>query len=319
MNNNFERSHILEMACLAQLTYVAYNQGEEVTKKILTSKFQTFINTYNQIEFLHAPRLFNSNGELSTVGFLLSNSKDIVIAVRGTENVDDYFYNILVQPNSEYIHSGFDRYVKSFWQQIQDFVLREDNGRKNIFITGHSLGGAAAILIAKNLSEPGFKPINPYVLETYTFGAPPVSTLELIMDTPLFRFRNAADFIPNLPQVIAILINRIPRLKKLIINWNPQFLQTLSEYCHTGNEYLIEKDNKIRSLDKPDIGKAWQWIQLTKSLMPHLQLKIYKQDKNGITNLLRQIIASLIKASLQEHRAIRYVERLNYDELPPWN
>lgn len=74
MNNNFVRSHILEMASLAQLTYVAYNQGEEITQKNITSKLQLFLSSYNKIKFLHAPRLFNSNEKLSTVGFLLSNS-----------------------------------------------------------------------------------------------------------------------------------------------------------------------------------------------------------------------------------------------------
>jgi hypothetical protein len=319
MNNNVNRARTLEMASLAQLTYVAYKEGEAIVKTILNSGLQPFINSYKKIEFLHAPRLFNSRGELSTVGFLVSNPDYIVIAIRGTENLDDYFCNLLIQPNSEYIHSGFDIYVQSFWQQIQDFLLQEDNGSKNLFITGHSLGGAAATLIAKYVSQLRFKPIHPYALETYTFGAPPVSTVEFTLDTPLLRFRTSGDLIPHLPQIVVTLINRIPQLQNLIINWNPKLLSTLSKYRHTGNEYLIDKDDQIRHLEQPEIGKAWLWIQLTKVLLANLQLKIQKwEDKNNISNLLTEMITILIDTSLQEHRAIKYVEKLNYGQLPPW-
>jgi triacylglycerol lipase len=200
------------MATLSQLAYIAHNQGTEVVSQILKLGCPPFVQQYQTIEFLHAPRLFSSTGELVCCGFVLSTPNQVVIVIRGTENLEDYFFNLLVQPNSEFIHSGFHNYVEKFWAQLPDFLLREDNGRKDIFVTGHSLGGAAATLIAKRLQEPGFKPVEPHVLETYTFGAPPVSTVDLMLDTPLYRFRNAGDFIPHLPKIVSVLINRIPRL-----------------------------------------------------------------------------------------------------------
>ena len=51
---NCQRS--LEIACLSQLTYVAYNQGLEVVREILTSGFSPFVRQYETIEFIQAPR-----------------------------------------------------------------------------------------------------------------------------------------------------------------------------------------------------------------------------------------------------------------------
>jgi len=314
MKISLDRERTLEMACLSQLTYVAYNQGDNVVCDILKSGCPSFVQQYQTIEFIHAPRLFNYTGELACCGLLLSTPSDVVIAIRGTENLDDYFFNLLVLPNSEAIHSGFNLYVESLWQQLQDFILREDNTKKNIFVAGHSLGGAAAKLIAKRLGETNLKPIEPYILETYTFGAPPVSTLKLTLDTPLYRFRNVGDFIPHLPKTIAALMNRIPGLKRAIINWKPQLLQTLTDYCHVESEYCIENNYQIIRLDEPGTVNIWQLLQLSKLLIPQLQL----HTQTDIKNKLRLIIANLIQASLQEHRAIRYVEKLSFGKLPTW-
>ena len=42
------------------------------------------------------------------------------------------------------------------------------------------------------------------------------------------------------------------------------------------------------------------------------------EEKSGVKGRLRKLVQTWIQASLQEHRAIKYVERLNYGNLPPW-
>lgn len=258
MKHTLNRQRSLEMACLSQLTYVAYNQGLEVVRDILKSGCSPLVRQYETIEFIQAPRALISTSDFACCGLALSAPNEIAIAIRGTENLDDYFLNLLAESNSQGIHSGFDTFVERFWEQLQEFILREYNSRKDIFITGHSLGGAAATLITKRLQKSGLKLIDPYVLETYTFGAPPVSTEEFILDTPLYRFRNAGDFIPHLPEIIAVAIKRIPGLRGAIANWKPGLLETLSNYSHLEAEYLIENDYSCRQLDEPDISKIWQ-------------------------------------------------------------
>lgn len=51
---NCQRS--LEMACLSQVTYAAYNQGLEFVYEILKSGCSPFVRQYETREFIQAPR-----------------------------------------------------------------------------------------------------------------------------------------------------------------------------------------------------------------------------------------------------------------------
>ena len=313
MKISTDRQRTLEMACISQLAYVAYKQGNDIVSNILKTGYPSFLQPYQTIEFISAPRPLSDTDELVCCGLLLSTENDIVIAIRGTERLDDYFFNLLAFPNSEAIHSGFNLYVKSFWQQLQYFIQREENANKNIFVTGHSLGGAAATLITKRISETELKPIAPYTLETYTFGAPPVSTIELILDTPIYRFRNSGDFIPNLPKIIAVLLNRIPGIKQVIINWKPELLKTLADYSHIGNEYCLNKKYEIIEQTETNLPNLQLILQISSLLATQL-----KSPSQADINKFRLLINTLIQTSLEEHRAIKYVERISFGKLPPY-
>ncbi len=139
-------------------------------RELLKSGFSLFVGQYETIEFIQAPRALISTGDFACCGLALSAANEMAIALRGTQNLDDYFLDLVVNPNSKGIPSGFDTFVERFWEQLQQFILREDNSRKDILLTGHSLSGAAATLITQRLQESGLKLIEPYVLETYTLA-----------------------------------------------------------------------------------------------------------------------------------------------------
>jgi pimeloyl-ACP methyl ester carboxylesterase len=304
ITNSQERDRLLEMACLSQLAYVACKQETAIVERIVISGYPPFVQQYQTIQFLHSPRLFDAE-KLVCCGLIASTPREIVIAIRGTENLEDYFYNLLATPNSQAIHRGCYAYVESFWQQLQDFLAKEEPTQKHILVAGHSLGGAAALLITKRLQELSFRS-----LETYTFGSPPVSSQEFKLDTPVYRLCNAGDFIPHLPQIAELLIKRMPRIQNAIALWQPNLLPALTQYRHQGIEYLIDRDYQIHQRDRPQMGNIRQWLKFSQLLLPQLR----SDGKNG----LRHIIKALIKASLQEHRAIEYVSRLNGGQLPPW-
>lgn len=75
------------------------------------------------------------------------------------------------------VHSGFYKAQQSVWQEVMQFVKehtqesggREGFTRKNLWLTGHSLGGAMALITAVLLAE---ELSVPCIDGVYTFGSP---------------------------------------------------------------------------------------------------------------------------------------------------
>ncbi|ELR97783.1 lipase family protein [Gloeocapsa sp. PCC 73106] len=310
-NSAFTYERILNLSTLAQLSYVAHKQGESVVESIITSGYQPFVKAYSTFEFLYTTSLFNGNSDSICCGLVVADDDEIVISIRGTENLDDYFLNLLAHVNADYLHTGFTTYVDSFWSKLFHLLLTLDDGTKNIFLTGHSLGGAAALIITHRLQAYYRYPQKSYLMETYTFGAPPVSSRKIDLSTPVYQFHNEGDFIPFLPQTLALSLNIVPGVKTLLKNWNPTLIQSISDYAHQGENYLIGRNYQVRKLDDGESLNFWPWFSLSRSLFPSLK------SKNPL-DLFKQMIHEVIENSLDEHRALSYVERLNYGIAPPW-
>ena len=56
MKHTLNRQRSLEIACLSQLTYVAYNQGLEAVREILKPGCSPLVRQYERIEFIQARR-----------------------------------------------------------------------------------------------------------------------------------------------------------------------------------------------------------------------------------------------------------------------
>lgn len=310
-NCSLTRDRILNLGTLAQLAYVAHKRGESVVQDILESGSQPFVTVYQHIQFLYTKSIFSSNTNPLCCGFVVANEREIIISIRGTENIDDYFLNLLVHVNEEELHTGFVTYVDSFWSQLFQILLRLDDGTRDIYITGHSLGGAAGIIVTQRLQSYYLHPLKPYSLVTCTFGTPPVSCKTITLQTPLYQFHNEGDFIPFLPQTIALSLNIIPGVKALLNNWDSVLVRTISDYKHQGENYLIEKSYQLRKLADDEYVSFSPWFYLSRSFLPSLPAK-------NTLDLFKNLVHSVIQRSLEEHRALSYVERLSYGVLPPW-
>jgi triacylglycerol lipase len=110
-----------ELSVLSHLTYVAYKRGCDVVEQILKNGEASFAQSYTNIAFLNANRLFKPEITENCCGFIAINDNDIVIAIRGTENLDDFFYDLLALTDSEKdsIHLGFSMYVDSFFSKYK--------------------------------------------------------------------------------------------------------------------------------------------------------------------------------------------------------
>jgi hypothetical protein len=117
-----------------------------------------------------------------------------------------------------YVHSGFYRNVRSTRYEILKALKRAVEGHsirpsaeklesklQALYITGHSLGGASAAMLAV---EPAYRrPILSRLKAVYTFGAPMIASPELAEDCDrhdflrerVIRYVYANDIVPQLP------------------------------------------------------------------------------------------------------------------------
>jgi len=130
-----------------------------------------------------------------------------ILAFRGTElNLKDIKADIKarltsVEHNGEtvQIHSGYFRQFESLRPTIEEALSSADVRSLQLFITGHSLGGALAITSVKFLASD-------ITGACYTFGSPPVGLKSFDYDikTPIYRVVNHIDIVPRLPNPILV-------------------------------------------------------------------------------------------------------------------
>lgn len=124
-----------------------------------------------------------------------------LIAFRGTEvaltDLTDVKTDLKAQlvpgEGDEKVHQGF---LEGF-NRVRDQILadlKKFGGESPLYITGHSLGGALAILCTRYLGHDSHG-------ACYTFGGPRVGNLMVAekIKTPIYRVVNAADIVPRLP------------------------------------------------------------------------------------------------------------------------
>lgn len=138
----------------------------------------------------------------SMIGYVASVDDVTVIVFRGTDNDVDWIVNLnpstVETPNGP-IHKGFYNAYQPLKPQI--VKLLKNRNSKHLWITGHSLGGALAVVCAYDLVEnEGLK-----VDGLITFGQPMVARRQLAehLDALLIgkyaHYVNGSDLVPRIP------------------------------------------------------------------------------------------------------------------------
>jgi pimeloyl-ACP methyl ester carboxylesterase len=140
----------------------------------------------------------------SMIGYILSEDDVVVIAFRGTNphEVSDWLSNASRNPVTTErgpIHGGF----LSAYQNLESQVAEVLNGKSvnHLWVTGHSLGGALAVVCAYELEEEALYRIKGVV----TFGQPRLARPQLAnyLKKKLLgryaRFVNREDLVPKIP------------------------------------------------------------------------------------------------------------------------
>ena len=148
-----------------------------------------------------------------------------------------------------------------------------------MFITGHSLGGALAllttVLVAPDVNG-----------ACYTFGAPRVANYEYFRDlkTPVYRVVNSSDAVPRVPPGSGMLLVRgVIRGAAWVTGWWPgvsglfkkaeELVDRLNGYRHHGDlRYLTDvaagRFDKVRLLQNPPAidRVVWMWRGIVKEV-----------------------------------------------------
>ena len=171
----------------------------------------------------------------------------LVLAFRGTEkSLQDWKTDLrakLVPARDELkpglIHQGFQASYYAVEAQIEAELARFPG--EPLYLTGHSLGGALAVVATRFLDQGS-------LAACYTFGSPRVGDLSLAKEfrTPIYRMVNAADAVPRLPfgegyALCMRMVRRacfflpfIPVLRRVY-----DYMDRIAGYTHYGDERYL--------------------------------------------------------------------------------
>lgn len=225
---------------LAQASHLTYSNKLSVTE----IKEKTGISVVKFFDY-------NATLKWNIVGFWGCYRDYLTIAIRGTNNIGDWRKNFCFWPNHEFclkdgsgsrVHDGFSRSVEESWKEFLEdlqLLIRENRGENEwkLLLTGHSLGGALAVLTAYRLSS--FPEFNSKIQAVYTYGAPRVGD-QIFKDSykiTHYRFEYGNDPVPALPPSMSGYRHSgqkfyLPKNEPNVIRKNSQGTQAYSAFAN---------------------------------------------------------------------------------------
>lgn len=206
---------------LGHLSALAYLTEPEMDSHAGVANLR-FINR----KFFSSPRLpakGSSPGADGAEAWCFESEHACVVAFRGTEKkLNDILTDLKFQlvhireESAERVHAGFKQQLSSLWPGICAWL---SDRNKPVFFTGHSLGGALAVLAAHRWSKPqtwdgdsSQAARRSPVAGVYTFGQPRVGNEAFAEDyretlsKRTFRYVNHSDIVPTLPPPLPLKI-----------------------------------------------------------------------------------------------------------------
>jgi triacylglycerol lipase len=179
--------------------------------------------------------LYKTDPDIQVSYFLATNelTKTQVISVRGTSNIENTMVNIslklrLDQNTGIYLHEGFLSAARRVYAELKP-LLKPDY---KIRTTGHSLGGAVALILAMLLDFDQFN-----IDQVTTFGQPKVTNLagaNKLNRINIIRVVMPLDLVPLVPPL------------------DPLDINNLDIYWHAGKEVVLLPDNQYAILEGLD-------------------------------------------------------------------
>ncbi|HEY9050910.1 MAG TPA: lipase family protein [Gammaproteobacteria bacterium] len=244
--NSINFSVIKEYAGFSNATYKTETQIREFSS----------LKKYTLTHYSNIP-------EIEISYFLATNdtAKTQIIAVRGTSNIENAIVDIALKLTPDKlagvrIHNGFSQAAQAIYKEIKP-QLKTDYV---ISTTGHSLGGAVALILAMYLDIDKFN-----IGQVITFGQPKVTNIggaNKFQGLNIIRVVTPKDLVPLVPPLDPVDINNI------------------DIYWHLGKEVLLLPENTYAILEgMSSMLRATRFTQepLNENNLANHQMSLYLQ------------------------------------------
>ena len=213
------------------------------------------------------------------------STKEIFISIRGTANIKNALKDAEYTKNKDnklaiLLHKGFNESTDELYENLQSHIIQFKK-EFTFNITGHSLGGAMAVILMMHLQVDGYK-----LGSVITFGQPKVTNekgVKQVDDSPLLRIINNDDLVPLVP----------PR--SLVSATHGFFRHMGPEIILLGGEAYIHLSHG--PAEKEDVTAFW-------NKLGHQSLKDHFMD-----NYLAQI-----KSKLERSKEVPYSDKKNFEK-----
>ncbi|MDH5472751.1 MAG: lipase family protein [Gammaproteobacteria bacterium] len=252
----------------AQLANVAYLTESGIRK-------YNFSHNYTLSHYQIIP-------ELEVSYFLITNniSKTQIIAVRGTSNIENAIIDVALQlvlnkHTGIRLHNGFSQAAEAIYTNIKP-LLKKDY---IIHTTGHSLGGAVALILAMHLNIDNFN-----IGKIVTFGQPKVTNIagaHKFKPLNIIRVVTEKDLVPLLPP------------------FDPVDLNNLDIYWHAGQELVLLTDN------------TYALLEGTSSMLRATQFTQQPVDENNLQNHQITLYLSMLNKKIPTATLVPFKNSLN--------
>lgn len=190
----------------AMLSSLAYEPSDQVAVKIKETDY--ILKGQNELT------------ETLVSYFLVEKNNIQILAVRGTANLENVLVDLDIQLKSDKklgidLHQGFSAAALAVYKDVKPLL----SASKPIVTTGHSLGGAVALILAMHLDADGYQ-----IQQSITFGQPKVTNVTgagHFDHLPVMRIVTPLDMVPLVPAL------------------SPLQLQNLDIFWHLGSEVIL--------------------------------------------------------------------------------
>jgi pimeloyl-ACP methyl ester carboxylesterase len=187
---------------MARLAYRAYNDFD-----LDDATFETFSTELCRLGFAGCSALIDR--DVGTAGYIVEGNDIIVVVFRGTENELDWKTNVnarfVALQGGTRVHTGF---FQAYWpirDVMFEIVKRVIKAKpRPVYITGHSLGGALALMATAEFANDEDATVRDCVAACYTFGCPRAgdASFDNYVKAPLYRITNGVDLVPAVPPAL---------------------------------------------------------------------------------------------------------------------